>query len=232
MGKTVGILCASDTELSPFLPHLKREWSRERAMLTFYGGELCGRKAVMVYSGVCKVNAAVAAQLLIDAFGAEILLNAGTAGGMAEQVRLFDTVVSEEIAYHDVAGDILTEFHPWMKSVYFPADPALLAAARKCAASLDQPVLFGRTVTGEQFIAEENRAEINRRFSPLATDMESGAAAHVCYVNQIPFLAVRSISDTAQHSGVGTFEENCERASALSAQVVLRLLEQMNADGI
>ncbi len=47
MGKTVGILCASDTELAPFLPHLKREWSRERAMLTFYGGELCGRKAVM-----------------------------------------------------------------------------------------------------------------------------------------------------------------------------------------
>ena len=57
MGKTVGILCASDTELAPFLPHLKREWSRERAMLPFYGGELCGRKAVMVYSGVCKVNA-------------------------------------------------------------------------------------------------------------------------------------------------------------------------------
>ena len=121
--KKIGILCAGDTELAPFLEHMKGQQITEKAMLKFHTGTINHVNVSAVYSGVCKVNAAIAAQLLIDMFHVDLIINAGTAGGMKEGVQLFDTVISERVIYHDVADDILTDFHPWLKSNYFPAEP-------------------------------------------------------------------------------------------------------------
>lgn len=225
--KKIGILCASDTELAPFLPNIEHLTFTEKAMLRFYEGTIGGIPVVAAYSGVCKVNAAIAAQLFIDVFQADIIINAGTAGGIDETVNLFDTVVAESTAYHDVADDILTEFHPWMESVYFQADKKLLELARVCSQKFPGVVRFGTIVTGESFIEDDGRGEISRRFSPLAVDMESAAVSHVCYVNQIPFLAVRTITDTVSHMGIEHFEENCEKASDISAAFVIRLLQMV-----
>ena len=128
--KQIGILCAGDTELAPFLEHMKGQQITEKAMLKFHTGTINHVNVSAVYSGVCKVNAAIAAQLLIDMFHVDLIINAGTAGGMKEGVQLFDTVISERVIYHDVADDILTDFHPWLKSNYFLADQELCAIAR------------------------------------------------------------------------------------------------------
>ena len=226
--KHIGILCAGDTELAPFLEHMKGQQSTEKAMLKFHTGTINHVNVSAVYSGVCKVNAAIAAQLLIDMFHVDLIINAGTAGGMKEGVQLFDTVISERVIYHDVADDILTDFHPWLKSNYFLADQELCAIARAYSRTSKHPVLFGTMVTGEQFIEDEKREEINRKFDPLSTDMETAGVAHVCYVNRIPFLAVRTITDTVTHQGIETFDQNCEAASEISAEIVLGILGQLD----
>ena len=225
--KRIGIICASDVELKPFLSYMNDTKITEQAMLNFYEGTIHCFETIFVCSGVCKVNAAIAAQILIDSFQADAVINAGTAGGMDEAVSIFDTVVTEEAAYHDVGSDVLTEFHPWMDSVYFQSDDDLLAAARDYSCASQNRILFGRTVTGEQFIEDKNRREINQAFSPLAVDMESASVAHVCYVNRIPFIAIRSITDTATHKGLEHFEENCIAASERSAEVVIGVLEKL-----
>lgn len=224
----IGILCAGDREVKPFLPLLVEERCTQKAMLQVYEGRIAGVKVAVLYSGVCKVNAAVAAQILIDAFHCTAIINAGTAGGMAREVELFDTIVCTEAAYHDVAEHILTDFHPWMPSAFFPSDQKLLAAARQAAGSFEGRVRFGRMITGEQFITNEKRDELNARFAPLSVDMETAAVAHVCYVNQIPFLAVRCITDAADHSAPGAFEINCEEASQRSACFVWKMLQTIN----
>ena len=226
--KHIGILCAGDTELAPFLEHMKEQQITEKAMLKFHTGTINHVNVSAVYSGVCKVNAAIAAQLLIDMFHVDLIINAGTAGGMKEGVQLFDTVISERVIYHDVADDILTDFHPWLKSNYFPADQELCAIARAYSRRSKHPVLFGTMVTGEQFIEDEKREEINQKFDPLSTDMETAGVAHVCYVNRIPFLAVRTITDTVTHQGIETFDQNCEAASEISAEIVLGILGQLD----
>ena len=114
----IGILCAGDSELAPFLPMIENRRISEKAMLQIHEGTIEGVPAAALYSGVCKVNAAVAAQILIDSFGGTHIINAGTAGGMDGRFRIFDTVVTAETAYHDVAEDILTEFHPWLNSIW------------------------------------------------------------------------------------------------------------------
>lgn len=102
-----------------------------KAMLKFYEGKIEGVDIVTLFSGACKVNAAIAAQILIDTYGCDIIINSGTAGGMNESLEIGDTVISSEVAYHDVDAGILTDFHPWLESVYFRADVGLLALAGK-----------------------------------------------------------------------------------------------------
>lgn len=118
----IGIVCASDDELAPFLSEIDNCRITERAMLKFCEGWIHDMEVVVLFSGVCRVNAAIATQILIDIFGVNIILNSGAAGGMDPRLAIFDTVISTEVCYHDVAEDVLTQFHPWMKSVFFQAD--------------------------------------------------------------------------------------------------------------
>ena len=223
--KKIGIVCAGDTELQPFLPHIEEVKITEHAMLRYYEGTIRRVPVVALYSGVCKVNAASATQILLDRFAAHIVVNAGTAGSMDDTVRLFDTVIAERMAYHDVADDILTDFHPWMPSVYFRADDRLLELAKRYAGQGKHPIHFGLSVTGERFIEHEERDRIRRDGHPLSVDMETASIAHVCYVNRIPFLSVRTVTDTPAEDGIAYFEENCEKASGISAGIVMDLLE-------
>lgn len=225
----VGILCAGDDELAPFLLELDPCRLTERAMLKFYEGRIHGVEAVALFSGVCKVNAAIAAQILIDQFDVSLIINAGTAGGIHPKLQLFDTVISAQVCYHDVAPDILTEFHPWMKSPFFEADPDLIRLS-ETAVSKCKPagrVFWGRMVTGEAFISDAGRESIIERFDPLTVDMETAAIAHTCYVNGIPFLAIRCVTDTASHCGTAFFEENCAKAAGVAKDLTLALLDEL-----
>ena len=228
----IGIVCASDSELEPFLSCIQQRTVRQKAMLDIHEGVIQGMDVAAVFSGVCKVNAAIASQVLIDCCGVDLMINAGTCGGMESSLDVFSTVIATQVAYHDVSDEILTEFHPWMKSVYFACDSELLALAQRaiCSKNLPFPVQFGTMVTGETFIADDGREEIQNRFAPLSVDMETAAVAHVCYVNQIPFISVRTVTDTLQHSGTENFEKNCDQASGIARDITLLLLNELKAD--
>ncbi len=225
----IGIICAGDEELAPFLPLISGCKITKKAMLKFYEGQIEGLEVVALFSGVCKVNAAIASQLLIDVFGVNIIINAGTAGGMEKDLKIFDTVISTEVCYHDVAPDILTEFHPWMRSVFFAADETLIRLSKSAVGRLTLPgkAVWGRMATGESFITEEGRQKIYDEFAPLTVDMETASIAHVCYVNAIPFLSIRCITDTAEHSGIDTFDENCAKASSIAKDITVALLSEI-----
>ena len=225
----IGIICAGDEELSPFLPMIKDCKTVEKAMLKFYAGRIDSIEVIALFSGVCKVNAAIGTQLLVDLFSADMIINSGTAGGMDPGLDIFDTVISTEACYHDVAPDILTEFHPWMESVFFTADPKLIRLSKTAVKKIRPAgkVIWGRMVTGESFITDEGRQKINQEFAPLTVDMETASIAHVCYVNRIPFLSIRCITDTAEHSGLDNFDENCAKASVIAKDITVALLTEI-----
>ena len=226
----VGIICAGDKEVAPFLHVIYECKTTEKAMLKFYEGTINDVEVIVLFSGVCKVNAAIATQILIDTYHVNIIINAGTAGGMNQNLEIFDTVISTEVAYHDVAPNILTEFHPWLETVFFKADQGLISLTKMAVDKLEQDykVFWGRMVTGETFIADEGRQKINEQFEPLTVDMETASIAHVCYVNNIPFISIRSITDTASHSGTELFEENCEKASRIAKDITVALLAEIH----
>lgn len=226
----VGIISAVENELAPILGVLENSRLREKAGLKIYEGSIDGVEAAVVVCGVCKVNAAMTAQILIDFCSVDIIINSGTAGGMDACLGLFDTVIATEVGYHDVDFMFLRDYHPHFNNPYFVTDAKLINAAKQAAAKLEAggKVHFGRMMTGEAFITDEGRPEINRLYSPMSVDMETAAIAHVCKLNDIPFMSVRSITDTADHSGVGEFEENCKKASAVSKDVTLAIIKELN----
>lgn len=161
----IGIFCADESELAPFLRRLEREEVRQAVMLPFTLGRLEGCPVALVAGGVGKVNAAIAAQQLISLCGAKAVIDAGAAGGLRDSLAPFDTVVAEQVAYHDVAEEILTESHPHLPTIWMRPDPRLLEAARRGLASQPFPgrkVVFGRCITGEAFIAGPERLALQR----------------------------------------------------------------------
>ena len=141
MKQKIGILCPSDSEAAPFLADMEGVTETRKAMLRFYEGTFHGVDVVTLFSGVCKVNAALATQILIDSYQAGAVLNVGTAGALAPGLSVFDTVIATEAGYHDVSPEILTEFHPWQTG----GDPGRLAPAfrgygdgRRCPCLLRQ----------------------------------------------------------------------------------------------
>lgn len=223
---TLGIVCATKTEVTPFLEKLDLKASAKRALVEVYEGEFAGVSVVLACCGVGKTNAAMVSQMLIDRYGVDAVVNAGTAGGMDRSVGLFDIVVSATCCHHDVdAQMVLMDSYPYYPSGVFEADSQLLQAAQDVAANFDSPVRFGAMVSGEQFIDDECRDDVIARHDPLAVDMESAAMAQVCFANGIAFLSVRGITDTAEHDGFGNYEINSAKASVLACDFTELLLK-------
>lgn len=226
----IGVIGPSEEEIMAFISKISEKKQTEHAMLKFYSGIYEGVEVVSVVCGVCKVNASIATQLLIDKFEVTHIVLIGVAGALSNQVEIGDVVISSEVAYHDVASEILTEYHPWMKDIYFKADGKLLELCRDAANStlITNKYHTGRIITGETFITHNERERLIQQFTPLCVDMESASVAHTCYVNNIPFVVIRSISDNADENGSDKFEINVEIVAQNSITVVDGLIKRLS----
>ena len=221
-----GIIGASEDEIMPFIEQVQDKKIETMAKLNFYSGTFNDIEVVALYCGVCKVNAAIATQLLIDKFNITHVIVTGVAGGIDNRLKIGDTIISTEVAHHDVEDEILTEYHPWMDSIYFKGDNNLLTLSKEMLRGTEFPqkVYFGKMVTGETFINVEGRNKIIEKYNPLCVDMETASIAQVCYAKEVPFIAIRSISDTEQEHGIEVFETNCSVAAKNSVQVLQKIL--------
>ena len=224
----IGVIGATENEINPFIASMSNIHVEKHAMLSIHKGKYLDIDIAALYCGVCKVNAAIATQILIDKYQVSRIIVIGVAGAINENLHIGDTVISSEIAYHDVADEVLTQYHPCMKSIYFAADKDLLNGISK--ANVEDPsVMTGRIVTGEAFIDQHGRKGIIEKYDPLCVDMETASIAHVCYANAIPFVAIRSMSDTPHESGNDVFERYGKVAAEKSATVLKRYFDTMSS---
>ena len=156
--------------------------------------------------GIGKVNAALGAQRMINEFHPDCIISSGCAGGNGDDINVQDVVVSTELSYHDVycgtAIDNTTQYGQVQGlPVRYPAAPYLLEKAAAVANSslftLHSSLHQGLIVTGDWFVdSREKMREIIGHFPDAkAVDMESCAIAQTCYINKVPFISFRVISD-------------------------------------
>ena len=234
MSKKVGIIGAMSVELELLKSKLEENPAVTKAGgMAFTEGKINGVSVVLVQSGVGKVNAALCAQRLILQFGCTHIINTGIAGAMASGLKVLDFVASTDAVYHDMdatgCGYKKTEI-PQMKCSDFPADSKMLEAARAAFKEFpaEHKLVFGRIATGDQFVSyKEKKSAIQETCSPACVEMEGAAVAHACWINEIPFVIIRAISDKADDSAemdYPTFERQAIIHSVrLTEEMVRRL---------
>lgn len=204
----IGIISAMQSEHDQLAARLQEKNVIERGRLTFVTGRIGQNDVVLAKSGIGKVNAALGAAALLDAFPLEALISTGVAGGIDPVLQVTDVVASSRLAYHDVwCGDGNAYGQVQGLPLYFEADHRMLLAALSLneTGQLESRIHRGLICTGDQFISNRDELQVikNRFPEALAVDMESAALAHTCYLRGVPFISFRIISDTP-----GAHEEN------------------------
>ena len=202
----LGIIGAMDEEVAKIKERLENVEIQTFGGMDFYKGNFEGKSVVVVRSGIGKVNAAVCAQILADRYQVSGIVNTGIAGSLMAKIDIGDIVLSTDALQHDMdatnfgypAGQI-----PRMDVLSFPADPKLLALAKVCCGRVNPEIhtYEGRVVSGDQFISDQKKKDwLIETFHGYCTEMEGAAIAQAAYLNGIPFLIIRAISDKADNS--------------------------------
>jgi adenosylhomocysteine nucleosidase len=228
----IGIIGAMDSEVATLFSHMTSKEKINLNNLTFYKGKLYNKDVVIVKCGIGKVNAALCTQLLILNFKVSKIINTGIAGAVGEGLKIYDFVVSTEAVYHDFDvqffGYKLGQV-PGMPET-FKADPSLINAAKLAFEQTDfankLKLSQGRIASGDQFISgNEKKSFIVSTFHPQCVEMEGCAIAQTCYANNVPFVIIRCMSDTADDSVKETYSE--ETASRLSSTFLLEVINKI-----
>ena len=231
--RTIGIIGAMDEEVEILKSLLDITETVTEAGMTFYKGIMHNTQVVLARSGIGKVNAAVCAQLMITLFKIDYLINSGVAGTLMPGINQGDIVISTDAVQHDVDttvfGDPLGSI-PRLGVTFFEADERLMNLAESAAKSLDfegVPLFRGRIASGDQFVAGgELKDRIWSNFEPSAVEMEGASIAHVAYLNQVPYVIIRAISDKADGSADLSYEEFLPLAAKHASLLLEAMVKQ------
>lgn len=229
----IGIIGAMEEEVAALKATMKVEEVLEKASMTFVKGSLCGKDVVVVRSGIGKVNAGICAQILIDMFGVDALINTGVAGSLDGAIDIGDIVISTDAVQHDMDastfGDPVGQI-PRLDTFSFPADERLVQAAKLANEEVNTDIhtFTGRVVSGDQFIAgEEKKNYLIRTFDGKCAEMEGAAIAQTAYLNNIPYVIIRAISDKADNSAVMDYPTFEKHATEHSLKLLKNMLERL-----
>ncbi len=220
----IGIIGAMEEEVT-----LLRDKIENRKTLTLggseiYTGQLNGTEVALLKSGIGKVAAAMGATLLLEICKPDVIINTGSAGGLASTLKVGDIVISDETRYHD--ADVTAFGYEYGQlpgcPAGFKADDKLIVAAQSCIEALNLHAVRGLIVSGDAFInGSVGLAKIRHNFpQAVAVEMEATAIAHVCHNFGVPFVVVRAISDVADQQSHLSFDEFLAVAAKQSTLMV------------
>ncbi|KMP53202.1 5'-methylthioadenosine nucleosidase [Bacillus cereus] len=192
-----------------------------------------GTEVIIARSGVGKVNAAACAQTLIHKFNVDSIINTGVAGGLHPDVKVGDVVISTNVTYHDVSKNQMQNLFPFQEE--FIASKELIELARKACSSNSSNIQAheGRIVSGECFVEDSKlKAKLIDEYAPHCTEMEGAAIGHVAYINDIPFLVIRCISDSADDEAQVSYDDFAKTAANYCSEIIIEMLKNISGKTI
>ena len=222
-------------ELEQLLSDLNEQETVQRGAYTLHTGVLQGKSVLVAQCGVGKVNAAALAQIFVLAGVSQVIFT-GVAGGVAPGLKVGDIVVSRDALQHDAdvralgyaLGEVPGEPLSWA------ADETLQEVALASAQALAEvtagavKVVSGRVLSGDQFIADKGKVTfLFETFGGACAEMEGAAVAQICSRAGVPFVIVRSLSDSADGGAEVDFRTFTPLAAQRAKAVVLGMLERL-----
>lgn len=230
----VGIVGAMAQEIELLRNKMNSLKTTEIASCTIYEGKINGVEVALLQSGIGKAAAAMGTTLLLQLTGANIVINTGSAGGVAQGLKVGDIIISAETCYHD--ADVTAFGYrigqlPGCPAV-FKSDSKLADLAEKIVRQQGKNARKALICTGDAFISSEAKlADIKTHFPQVAAvEMEAAAIAQVCCSFNVPFVVIRAVSDAGDDEANVSFEEFLPVAAAQSSEMVLAMLPLIEHD--
>ncbi|MBN2651991.1 MAG: 5'-methylthioadenosine/adenosylhomocysteine nucleosidase [Spirochaetales bacterium] len=230
-----GIIGAMKEEINYFVSNWQVVQKVTKAGIKFYSCKVGDKIVVVVQSGIGKVNAAVATQILIDSFSVKNVIFSGLAGGIKPGIKVQDFILAEKLFQHDfdlVPFGREKGFIPGVGKEFLPD----FILSKKIADAHDDlrekdpnfpPMHKGIIASGDQFIAsKEQIAQIREEFAADAVEMEGAAVAQVCQMNNIPYAIMRTISDSADEEAMSSFQEVLQKSTEFEFQIISEVLKK------
>lgn len=229
----VGIIGAMELEVEALKSRMDAANITTKAGMEFHEGTLNGVNVVIVKCGIGKVNAALCVQILADIFRVSHIINTGVAGSLNAELDIGDILISKDALHHDMdvtifgyqPGEV-----PQLGLREFPADERLAALAKESCEKVNPGInaIIGRVVSGDQFISDKDTK--NRLISLYQGDcaeMEGASIAHGAYLNKIPFVIIRAISDKADDTSEMEYPVFERAAAKHSARLVEDMIQKI-----
>ncbi len=222
----IGMIIAIERELKAFVGHgmdVREEVINRR---TVYSTRIGKHDIYAVCSGWGEIDAAAATQLLITACGCETVINFGVVGALIPGLRVEDLFLVRKVCAYGFdtspIDDVKKHQYAEFADEYIPLDEELFEKALKIMPELKEAA----AASGDRFIEDPEEKRELAALGCQICDMEVAAIARVCYLNGVPALSVKCISDTFEGDG-GDFDANVERSAKAAFEVILRLLEEL-----
>ena len=230
--KKIGIVVAMKVEKVAIEEKMTNKTNETIYNLPFVIGKIGNSECILVQSGVGKVNAARTTQILIEKYKPEIVINAGVGGSINPELKIGDVIIAKQVYQHDF--DITSFDHKkgYVPEVgdYIECDKSLLNVFYNVISQMedeDFKTSIGIIASGDQFYTEEEKMkEIREEFSADIVDMECSAIAQVAYLDNVPFIGIRSVSDGLEKDKISTYKENVELASEISSKILEKFCMQ------
>ena len=230
-GLPIGIIGAMDDEVKGLISRLDDKCEKEILGIKFYTGSMFSKPVVVAKCGVGKVFAAICAQTMILHYNASVIINTGVAGSLDKRIGIKDLAVSTACVEHDMDTSPIGDpvgLISGINIIEIPTDKELCQKVLDAAKDLGINALSGIIATGDQFIGNaEKKKQIKDTFGAIACEMEGGAIAHTCYVNNTRCVVIRSISDNADGGAEIDFPEFTKAAAHVSTAVTTALIKQI-----
>ncbi|MCK3655373.1 5'-methylthioadenosine/S-adenosylhomocysteine nucleosidase [Pasteurellaceae bacterium Macca] len=226
----VGIIGAMAQEVAILAGQMQAPQMIEIAGGKIYQGKIDGVDVALLQSGIGKTAAAVGTALLLELAKPDLIINTGSAGGLAPTLNVGDIVVSTEVCHHDVDVTAFGYAKGQLPAnpATFLSDQSLVELATQKATEASVNVVSGLIGSGDQFINSQEKIDRLRHDFPaiIAVEMEAASIAQVCHAFQVPFVVVRAISDVADKVSHLSFEEFLPLAAEKSSKIVLAMLKR------
>lgn len=227
----IGIIGAMAVETESLKAKLTDAVSTVVSGIEFCEGKLLGKDIVVAQCGIGKVFAAICAQTMIIRFGVTHIINTGVGGTLTSKLDILDVAFANGVVQHDMDTSPIGDpvgLISGINKIILPTSDSMRALAVSCSEELGKKYLCGVIASGDQFIASSERKRfIAENFDAICCEMEGAAIGHVCYVNGVECLIIRSISDSASGEAKLEYPEMVKLAAVQSQALTEKIISRM-----
>lgn len=225
----IGVIGAMQMEVDNLKAVMEDVTTETYSGVEFVSGKYASKDVVVAKCGIGKVFAAICAEAMILKFDVDKIINIGVAGSLTKDLGVLDVAVANNVVQHDMDTSPLGDpvgLLSGINMVTLDADKDMNVLLCDCLSDKGIKFKKGIIATGDQFVAtKEQKDRITGMFDAIAAEMEGGSIGHVCYINNIPFAILRSISDS--EGGAIDYQTFAEKAADQSIEVVKEFIARV-----